>query len=377
MIQRLLLTAILTALLVVGFALPTSYANPLSKFQKTRDFYLSVAMGFVPGYTIMEKFGAHEDLQTASSFEVVWDAGLTYTPPTEARLHNVVSGLAADTGTLVSGPSTMTGGNFTLLRDSSADFVSDSVAVGDAVLNDSNVMIGFVTAITNLNELVIGLGMKNPGNGLGRPGPGVQNFSIFAERNVSGDSYRIVRDASTGVSILHLLGQNGSGIEIQEFVLLNGIGVVATSKLYLHQYRGKVFSTSSAVAASDITSTAQVDGTLTLEVLTPNNQTEMTPYPVPMDKTGYVLAWRMALSKKQAATSSIHLWQGNPSSAVGISRLLDEASINSTGSSYFFYVHPVPIPVAGGEYIWIEADTDSNGSGVAGGFTILLVDNPT
>lgn len=371
MIQRLLLTALLTALLVV----PTSYANPLSNFKKTRDFYLSVAMGLVPGYTIMEKFGSHEDLLSASGFEVIWDAGLTYTPPTEARLHNVVSGLAADTGTLVSGPSTITGGSFTLLRDASADFVTDAVAVGDAVLNDTNVMIGFVTAITNLNELVIGAGMKNPGNGFGRPNAGVKNFSIFASKNAVDDTYRIVRDASTGVSILHILGQNSSGIEIQEFVLLNGTGVVATSKLYLHQYRAKVFATASTGAAATITSTAQVDGTLTLEVLIPNNQTEMTPYPIPMDKTGYVLAWRIALSKKQSSTSSVHLRQGNPAPLVGVSRLIDEASINSTGSSSFIYKPPVPLPIAGGEYIWIEADTDTNNVGAAGGFTVLLIDN--
>ena len=369
MAKRFILALVLSALAFVPIAHSEITFLPS---QMTTDYYLSVARGRVRGQSIMEKFGGNEDLQTASGFEVVWDAGGDYTPPTEERLHNVVSGLAADAGTLVSGPSTITGGSFTVLQDSSADFVSDSVAVGDAVLNDSNVMIGFVTAITDLNEVVIGLGMKNPANMLGEPPAGTQNFTIFATSNAVGDTYRIVRDASTGVSIFHILGQNDLGIEIQEFILLNGVGVVATTKSYLRQYRAKVFATASSGAASDITSTAQTDGTLTLEILTPNNQTEMTPYRIPSDKTGYVLAWRMALSKKQASTSSIHLWQGQID---GIGMLLDEASINSTGSSVFVYLHPIPVPIAGGTDIWIEANTDSNGAGAAGGFTILLIDD--
>lgn len=368
MIQRLLITALLTALLVV----PTSYANSLNAFRKVTDFYLEVAKGNVPGHTIMEKFGVHDDLLTASDFEVIWDEGLIYIPPTEARLHNIVAGLAADAGTLVSGPSTITGGSFTNLRDSSADFVTDSVAVGDAVLNDTNVMIGFVTAITNLNQLVIGGGMVNPSSGLRKPTAGARNLSIFAKKNAVGDSYRIVRDASTGVSILHILGHSAARLEITEFVLLNGVSIVATSKSYVRQYRGRLFATASSGAASNISSTAQVDGTVSMNVRTPNNQTEMTPYSVPIDKTGYILAWRLGLSKKQSSTSNVHLKAGTID---GVGYIVDEAAVNSLGSSHYPYTYVVPIPVPGGSDIWLEADTDTNNVGAAGGFTILLVDN--
>lgn len=47
------------------------------------EFYLKVAKGEIPGYSIMGKFGQNDDLNTAT-YEDIWDGGGIYPYPTDA-----------------------------------------------------------------------------------------------------------------------------------------------------------------------------------------------------------------------------------------------------------------------------------------------------
>lgn len=368
MIQRLLLTALITALLIV----PTSHSTSLPQFQKTRDFYLSVSMGLVPGYSFIEKFGENPDIDSGEVFEDVWDVGGNYASPTATSLHNVVSSLAADAGTVVSS-GTATGGSYTTLIDADADFVSDAVAVGDAVLNDTNMMIGFVSAVTNLNTLTIIGQMRNPNSGLPRAYPGVLNTSMFAQPNAFGDTYRIVRDASTGAPIMHILGLGAAFTRQEEFVVLNGIGVVATTKTWSEQHRARIFTTATTGAAGVVTSTAQSGGTISVQVVNGANQSLMTPYTCAIDDACYIVSWWASMSKSVAsATSDVHLMGGTFN---GVRYELQTRSINTAGgNSELRHPYPIPIPIPGGSAVWISANSTANNVGVAGGFTILVVD---
>lgn len=372
MIQRLLLTAIITALLIV----PNSHSTSLPQFQKTRDFYLSVAMGLVPGYSFIEKFGENPDIDSGGTFEDIWDGGALYVNPTAASLHNVVSSLAADTGTLVSS-GTATGGNYTTLIDADADFVSDAVAVGDRVLNDTNVMIGTVSEVSSLNTLTMIGQMRNPSSGRPRAYAGVLNTSTFARPNAFGDTYRIVRDGGLGASIFWVQGLSGTLLDQSEFVLLNGVGVVATTKLYSTQYRARIFTTGTAGADGNITSTAQSGGTVSAQILGVGgtaNQTLMTPFTCAINKECLIVYWAASMSKSvPTATSDLHLMGG--SLAPGAVRyVLNTSAITTTGSSDYPHPYPIPIPIPGGSSIWLAANSSTNDVGVSARMSILVVD---
>jgi hypothetical protein len=218
------------------------------------DFSLEVAKGNIPNTSFMEKFGENSDIDTGA-FEVVWDAGGPYVPPTIARIHNVASDNAADTGTVLSS-GTATGGSITTLEDTGATFITDTVAVGDLVLNDENVELGRVTEVTSETLLTMAGGMRDPNSGLLGT---IETASPMQAgvRNVSGDAYRVVTDASTGASVFHIRGLLSTFLEVDEFVILNGVSNVATVNSYIRQYRARVFTTASTGAVGTITSTAQ------------------------------------------------------------------------------------------------------------------------
>ena len=329
----------------------------------TTDFFVEVAKGHIPGHSLMAKFGENPDIPTGGAFEDIWDGGGTYVPPAAAVAHNVTSTLAGDAGTVLSS-GTATGGSLTTLVDSSATFSTDTVAVGDAILNDSNVQIAAVTAVTSETTLACLGSMRSPNSGL------------FGKANAAGDSYRIVTDASTGASILHIAGLNASFLDQEEFVVLNGGSDVATSGLYIRQHRARVFGAVTGTrrgAVGTVTSTTDdVAATVSCQIIAGNNQTLMAIYTVPANKTGFILNWWGSMSRAVAsAVSDFHL-RGGPLD--DLQYLLQTRSVTTTGKSDFDYNYRIPIAIPGGSDIWAEANSNANLVGVSSGFDILLVE---
>lgn len=334
----------------------------------TRDFLIEVSKGNVPGHTIMNKFGENPDIDNGD-FEAIWDAGGLYVAPTQARLHNLISTLAADAGTVLSS-GTATGGSATTIIDTEATFETDTVAVGDIVLNDSNVNIGVVTAVNSEFTLTFSAGMRSPNNGFGVNDGGPN--SDKAEPNASGDSYRVVTDASTGASVIHILGLDASFLRQEEFVVLNGASNVATANTYTRQERARVFATASTDAAGTITSTAQTDGTVTLQVVNGNNQTLMAVYTIPANQTGYLLDWWARLSKKVSALGDLSLKGGRLG---GIQYVVQKGTVSSLGSSAIHHNFSLAPPIPGGTSLVLYSGSDSTDAGFSGGFSILLVED--
>ncbi len=320
------------------------------------DFFFEVAVGNVTGHSLRTQFGENPDID--AGFETIWDGGGDYVPPTQARIHNIASTLAADAGTVITS-GTATGGSTISLVDTAATFVTDSVAVDDVILNDTNISIGVVTAVTSETVLAAVRSMRDPESGEnGLP-------------NESGDAYRIVRDASTGTSIFHIQGLNAFFLEQDEFVVTNGLSNVATAGSYARQYAARVFSSASTDAIGTITSTAVTDGTVSCQVINGNNQALMAVYTIPADKTGMLVRWWGSMSKKQAASSVIHLRAGQLDK---IGYIVQTRSVKSDGSSAFDHRFEIPILFPGGSDMWIEADSSAADVGVSGGFDIILVD---
>jgi len=186
-----------------------------------------------------------------------------------------------------------------------------------------------------------------------------------------GDAYRIVRDSSTGTSIFHIQGLNAFFLDQSEFVVTNGLVLVATAKSYIRQHRARVFSSAAVNALGTITSTAVTDGTVSLQVINGNNQTLMAVYTIPSNRTGMLVRWWGSMSKKQSASSVVNLRAGQLDK---IGYIVQNRSVKSNGSSAFDHRFDVPILFPGGSDMWIEADSDTNDIGIAGGFDIVLIE---
>lgn len=331
----------------------------IDKQKYVEPFYLAVAMGKIPGHSVYRKFGENPDIDSGSGFEDIWDVGGSYVPPTVARTHNIASSAAADAGTLLSS-GTLTAGTATSATDTGATFVSDGVAVGDLFLDDTDVEIGVITGVTE-TVLTMADSMHHPGDG--RP----------SRDNTAGDSYRVVTDASTGGTIAWIEGLDGDKLFQEEFVILNGTSNVATASAYLRQFRCRIWGAGSTTdTAGVISSTAQTDGTITLQVLAGHNQTLQAIYTVPDNQTGYLIQWWGSLSKKQTTISNIRLRVGQLDS---FNYITQTRELISVGDSSFDYIYPAPIPIPGGSDVWVEADASADNTGVTAGFEILLVDN--
>ncbi len=321
------------------------------------DFFFEVAKGTFAGTSFINKFGENPDIDTGA-FEDIWDAGGTYVPPTQARLHDIVSTSVSDAGTLLSS-GTATGGSTTTLVDTGATFISDGVAVGDVVINDTNVEAGTITTVTSETTLTMAGRIRNPNDGT--DGDAIE----------SGDAYRVITNASTGASYFHILGLDASFLSQEEFVILNGTSNVATANTWIRQHRARTFGPATIGAVGTVSCTAQTDGTVSCQVLDGNNQTLMAIFTVPADKFGRIHRWWGTLSKKQTVVSTLKLRAGTLD-AIGF--ILQTRSIDNTGDSSFNHDFKTPIPAPGGVDIWIEADTNANDTGISAGFDVIMED---
>ncbi len=328
--------------------------NPSIK--ETFDYFFEVCRGNVPGHSFINQSGENPDIDTASGFEDVWDGGGTYVAPTTARLHDIASTSASDAGTVVSS-GTATGGTTVTIIDTSATFVTDGVAVGNNMLNDTNVQSGTVTAVTETTLTMAGR-MRNPNDG------------TDGLANQSGDTYRVVSNASTGTSVVHILGNDISFLRQEEFVVLNGTGNVETANTWRRQYRARTFGPNTTGAIGTISSTAQVDGTISFQILNGNNHTLMAIFTESSDKFGYLHKWWGSLSKKTGAISNLRLRAGVLG---GVSFVIQSRSIDNAGKSDFEYKWATPVPLPGSVDVWVEADTDTNNTGISAGMDIISI----
>lgn len=322
-----------------------------------KEFNLELSKGNIDGHSSILKFGENPDIDSASGFETIWDAGGVYVPPTIPRIHDMASTSALDTGSLISS-GIATSGSLTSLVDTGATFITDGVAAGDLLLNDSLTEIAVVTAVPTETELTLAGEIRNPWDGT-------------AGTPITTDVYRVVTNGSTGASLVAIDGLDTSILSQSEFVVLNGTINVATVKTWYRQFRMRAFGANATKADGTLTSTAQTDNTITCQLINGNNQSLMAIYTIPNDKTGYLTKFWGALSKKGTASVDIVLRAGTLD---GFGYHIHNEALNSSGSSRFSYIPTIPMIIPKGVDIWVEADTDTNNTGVAAGFDLILVD---
>ena len=327
---------------------------PAQMPQRNESYRSQVSRGVVAGVGFIQKYGEAPDIDIADNFLTVWDNKSIYVPPTQGRIHDVVSDDIADVGTLLSS-GTMTDGGVDFIEDTGATFVSDGVAVGDVALDDDCIAVGIVTSLTEIKLDILGL-MRDPENGK----------AIICG---STDAYRIVTNGSTGASIAYIAGINTLRLDQEEFVILNGTTNVPTANSYFRQHRARVFGANTTGLVGVLTSTAQTDGTISLQIIDGNNQTLMAVYTVPIDKDGFITNWWTNLAGNTVAISNVILWVGLMQ---GIGYIVQKVALNSSGDSSFVTPESFSKSVPGGADIWITADSSSNNAIVSAGFDVEL-----
>jgi len=264
-------------------------------FIPNKPFVMSIAEGEVAGYSYVEKFGHNPDIDSGSVPETIWDNSDQVVYPTAARIHDFASTSAQDVGTLVS-TGTATGGSKTTIIDTGATFLSDHVAAGDTVINDTTMEHSVVVTVDSETQIT------------------TENTRHGDNLTDSGDTYRVVSPAGTGASVVHIKqGLDGALEPLEEFVITNGTTNVPTLNEYLRIPRVHIEGAASAAASNvgDITATAQTDGTVTAIIGAGEGQTAQAFYTVPAGKTAWLENWWGSLNRKGSTAGAmvdIELW---------------------------------------------------------------------
>ncbi|MBW2688326.1 MAG: hypothetical protein JRC99_00155 [Deltaproteobacteria bacterium] len=279
--------------------------------------------------------------------------------PTAARLHDMVSTSATDTGTLISTGTVDTGG-VTSLIDSSATFVTDGVSLRDAIVNDTNLEHGVVISVVSETELII---QSHRGRG-------------FTEN----DTYRIVNAGSTGISILHIFGLSQDMEYVEEYVILNGLTAVPTVRTYWRINRMSISGSpgiSGCTNEGDITATAAVDGTITIKLTAGTGSSKQAIYTVGLGHDLFLLQYNAAFNKSVNLTGAVDISLKealfSPLDGGGC-KTIEYRGLNMAGSSTFEHAFLPYKKIPELTDIWMEAsDATAAGMDVSGGFSGILV----
>lgn len=262
-------------------------ARPIGGVVLTGDWYAAMATGELPNHKPYHKFGKNPDIDIVSGFEDIWNGGGHYTGQDciVAEQLETSSDAAGDAGTVLSSGIATGGGDYTI-EDTGADFVADGVAIGDIVLNDTQVEEGIVIEVTAI--LLTVATMHN------------------MVTNTLGDNYRIVTKASTGLPVIKLsmmLDENWE--EQEEFIVLNGVSWVNTVGTYIRHARGR--GKGGPQLGTITTRQATTTANITMAMPTGYNSTMICAGTIPKDCKGFILGVHAAWLARKAGNATIRV----------------------------------------------------------------------
>lgn len=258
------------------------------------NFKAEVSRGLVPGWSYGTKFGRNPNIGTGTTPEDIYNGGGEYTGfnATSNEEISVTSADANDSGSLVSS-GTATGGSNTTLIDSTATFITDGVAVGDAVLNDTQGIHGIITSVDSETQVTV-----------------FQMIDGIADvlQNTSGDSYRIASSSDTGAAVLKLKSILDEDYAQQPnlYVILNGTTTVTTSGVNaIRCPSGRVIlSGSSGRNEGELTVTQAVSTSNVFCVIPTFGSTTIAAFTVPAGKDCIVVSVNTQITRTSGAAGS-------------------------------------------------------------------------
>lgn len=332
--------------------------NPKDIIGVNNLYLLEMAKGEIKNHEGRKVFGVNADLSTGVVATLSDGETGLYVPPTQARIHAIVSDNVLDTATVLSSGSADESSTLNTLTDLTATFTSDGVAAGDLVLNDTTTEICLVVSVPSENTMITSA-LRSPLTGK------------LGDAFVSGDTYRIVTGLTTGSGVVLVEGLDASFLEQCEFVIFDGTTPTNTVLSYVRMFGLRGFGANSLKVVGTVTATAATDGTVSASILDGNNQSLTTVYTIPMNKNGYLFADVASLAKKQSATVIVTLRAGTLN---GMGYMLNRFAVSSTGTSALTPAIEFPNFIPSGTDVWMEGDSDANSVGVSAGYTLILVD---
>jgi hypothetical protein len=180
--------------------------------------------------------------------------------------------------------------------------------------------------------------------------------------------------AGTGARTVQLIGQGAGNVEQTEIINLNGTTPVNTNLSYLRLDRAIVLTGGSGGENVGTISGRQSVTTANAFFHIPigANRTTICCLTIPANKVGYVRSAFATLAKKGNAGVEPRALVRFPG---GVFQVVEWLAISGSGSSYIDRQFNIPlIPVPAGTDIKLQADTDTNNIGVAGGIELILED---
>lgn len=325
------------------------------------DYFFEIGEGNVAGKSFIHKFGRNPDVDPADGFLAVWNIKSDYTGfnATVAETLEVFSSDIADAGTLLSS-GTATGGGDATIEDAGATFISDGVAVGDIVLDDTQIFHGVIKEVTSETVLTVWRFDREASSDDG----------VVAE----GDTYRVATPASTGAAVIEILFLLDGGLsnETAEFIILDGTTGVDSVGTYMRCSRGRAVLVGSGGSNVGNLTCRQKATVVNVFFQMPigYNATMLAAYTIPFEKDGHILDTYATLAGKTQANCNIRFVTRHVGEPFTVR---EEFSISGTGNSYVLRKYDVPKDdMPGGTDIKVMADTDSVGTAVGAGFDIIL-----
>lgn len=263
----------------------------------TGDFKAEVARGLYPGYSYGVKFGRVPDVDTTGANAApsdIYNGGQEYTGFNATSNEEIAatSGDNNDRGSLVSS-GTATGGSHTTLIDTSATFVTDGVAVGDLVINDTQGIHGVITAVNSETQVTVF---------------GMVNGSDDSQSNASGDAYRIATSIDTGAAVIRLTNILDQDYVLQNpvYIILNGTTTVTTSGVNaIRCATGRtVLSGSSGRNEGEITVTQAVSTSNVFCVVPTFGATTIGCFTVPAGKDCLIIGVNRSITRSNGSAGS-------------------------------------------------------------------------
>jgi len=342
---------------VLGEAWTT--ASRVLRVQVAMSFPLLVARGLVPGIGAIHKFGKLPDIDSEGPL-VVWGGtkgpylGFTATGG-EAITVKAASG-TADAGSLLSS-GTATSGTTTTLVDTGATFVTDTVAVGDIVINDTQSDHGIITAIAETTATVARW--------------------RHGTTPAASDAYRMVTAASTGAAVVRVqkLLDSAYSESVEYLILAHTTGVDTTGTDFIRNSRARVVLAGSGGANATVLTATQKTSTGVIFWTIPvgYNSTMVACDTIPAGKTGYFTEWGAGVLGGNNGNLEVRLVAapiGEPA------QVLEEVSVKAAGTSMFERNYEIPknaLPAM--TDIFIDATSTTANLSASGFFTLLLVDD--
>ena len=263
-----------------------------------KNYNLEVKRGFIDGVSIYNKFGANTDVDTGTTPEDLWGGSGLYTGfnATSGEAIETLSSNGNDAGTVLSS-GTATGGSATTLVDSGATFVTNGVAVGDCIINDTQKFHGIVSAVTSETTLTV-VRFEYEGD--------PETTYSFA----NGNTYRVASaGANTGCFVLlHTkMIESDYASYIREYIVMNGGTPVDTSGAdYIRSSRTVCIAFGSGGTAAGVIQSRQTTTTANVFTWIPtgHNQSLVAADTVPAGHTLYISALICKMGRATGAAGS-------------------------------------------------------------------------